>query len=248
MVFAVIGALAVALPALGLMEVADRAGPIDDELRPVTIAASATGTYHAEEDSAVLDACLMPPCTASTAVSLRMVGIPLLEYTARLVGATTEDLGALAVVGDAVVLEWQEDADHTDKRRLELVLAGRPVASWNVGPSEEPRSLSGPVALSWDARAVPAHLAEIGMVSVSTVATAQLLDAPPASWVLQATLEGEDAVSMGLLDGGAAGAVLDARVERVGLEHHDALRIDLLPEGSDGPGFPVLRLSFDAVK
>ena len=237
---AVVGASAIALAVLGLVVGEQRAGPLDVEMRPVVVEATAAGTYLARPDSTVLGLCPEPPCDPHTSIDLRVRGLPPAPYEARLEGPTTVPLGPLSADGGEMVLRWSEGRDHTDKDRLVLSLAGRAVASIPVGGGGT-TDLGGPLAVSWGAAPARVHLNEIGGVTTSTVATARLAEAAPEGWAFHARLEGTAGpIDLGPLDAGdGVGAVLDARIERVRLEDQDRVVVLLAPVDGRG-GFPVL--------
>lgn len=234
---ALIGAIALALPALGLVEVAGRAGPIDTVMEPVVVAGQGEGAFTTRGDSSVAGVCLMPPCDAMTSIDLRIDGLPMVPYTARLVGAASVDLGHLQNRGSTLILDWEDDADHSDKDRLELLLADRPIHAWSLTGTEV--DLDGPLRAVWPVASVAVHLSEIGMVAISTVATATLSEPPPTGWRYHAALEGTDGrIDLGALEGD--GTVLDGRVERVPLEEQERIVVLLVPEGGAWDGFPAL--------
>lgn len=238
----IVGAAAILLSIAALVEHEQRAGPIDTTLEPVALDIHTVGTYHARPaNEPVAGLCPTPPCEPHTDIDLRFEGLPPAAYTARLDGSSSQGLGPLKAQGDAQFLQWTERSDHTDKDRLVIVLAGRDIASFAVGPRAEPRPIDQTVAGSWDATPVEVHFGEIGGITISTVAKARLADAPPDGWAFYARLEGPGGtVEMGPLERGENGAVLDARVERVALEDQERMVVDLRPVGAAQAGFPVL--------
>ena len=238
---AVVAAIALALPIVGLFEVAGRAGPIDTMLQPETMEAAAVGFFMTRGDTSVLGVCPNPPCAAGTTIDLRIRGLPEVPYAARLVGQSTVHLGPLAWNDDEARLLWTDDEEHADKDRLELLLAGRAIASWSLRGSNV--DLGGLFAASWGAAKTPVHLAEIGMITISTIAEAILAESPPDGWVFRAILEGSSGrIDIGELSGD--GTILDARVVRIPLEDQQRIVIVIIPAGDVvGPGFPVLAAS-----
>lgn len=220
----------------GLVEIEDRAGPIDTVLQPAAHDAHVEGTYEARSDSSVAGVCPAPPCDPFTAIDVRLDGLPPAPYTALLEGADRVALGPLVPDGDGHVLQWSADEDHTDKRRVLVRLAERTVAQFPVAPSDEPAPVATDLGVQWARTTAPVHLGEIGGVTISTVAKATLSEAPPAGWTFQARLEGDGGrVDLGPL-GGEAGAVLDARVERVALEDQTRLVVTLHPDSAGAAG------------
>src|SRR5688572_12604823 len=180
---AVVGAAAILLSALGLAVVAARDGPLQVALEASAVEVQAEGTYQARAASSpALGLCPAPPCTAATAVDLRLRGLPDVTpaaYVARLEGDASQDLGALRRDGKDHVLQWAAEEDHTDKDRIVVSLAGRPIASIPVQASDAPAPVDATVPASWGASPAEARLAEIGAVTVSTVARARLDEVPP---------------------------------------------------------------------
>lgn len=240
-VVAITGATVILACVLALVEFDHRAGPYDLALGAAEVEVQANGTYHATPESTTAGLCLVPPCTASTTIELRLSGLPAAPYEARLEGSSTVHLGQLQQDGEDHLLRWSEAEDHTDKQRLVLVLAGRPIAPVMVGPTPEPMSLDGTVLASWLAPMGEVHLNEIGGFEISTVVKAELDHAPPDGWSYVAWLEGADGrIDLGPLAMGPPGSVLDARVENVPLERQDTVVIGLLSDGG-GAAFPFLQ-------
>lgn len=241
-----IAAAVVLSAAYGLVVTEQRAGPVDTALERVTVATAVAGTYQARADSSIAGVCPVPPCEPRTAVDARFSGLPQVPYEAWLDGPDRIPLGPLVPDGTEWVLQWSEAEDHTDKDRIVLTAGGRDVAEVPVRPSDGPAPLDARFDASWGAQATQVYLAEIGGVTVSTIATAELADAAPEGWRLHAFFEGTAGrIDLGVLDAVPGGSVLDARVERVGIEDQDRLVIALAPDGTvlegNGPaGFPVL--------
>ncbi|HJQ93766.1 MAG TPA: hypothetical protein VJ874_05725 [Candidatus Thermoplasmatota archaeon] len=236
----IVGAAAIATAAFGLSLDGMRAGPFEVPLLPAVVAAEASGTYHARGESTLPGGvCPLPPCGPSTAIDLRLRGLPGAPYEVRLEGpGASEPLGPLAKEGADLVLRWSEPSDHTDKQELVVTLAGRDVARLPVRASATPIDLAGRVEASWEARPDRARVSEIGGVTLSTIATARLEEPPPAGWEFRARFESATGtVELGALED----ATMDARVERLRLEDQDRLVIVLVPmDAADGAGFPVL--------
>lgn len=232
-----VAAAVVLVAAYGLVVTEERAGPVEVDLEPVTVAATASGTYQARPDTATAGLCLQEPCAPRTAVDLRFAGLPDAAYRATLEGDGRVALPAPTRQGDVLVLRWTEEADHTGKERIVLSVAGRPVAAVPVEPSDDEAPVDAALQGSWGAQPARARLNEIGGVTVSTVATARLEEQPPDGWRFHAFLEGRDGrVPLGPLEGG----VLDARVERVGIEDQSRLVVEVAPDDAPERGFPVL--------
>lgn len=236
-----VAATVVALAAYGLLVTHDRAGPIDATLGAVSLDVAVSGTYQARGDGTVAGVCVLPACEAVTAIDLRFSGLPAAPYKARLDGPGSVSLEELVRDGEDHVLRWSRPEDHTDKMRIVLVLAGRDVATLAVQPSDGPAAVDTTLPSSWRAMPTSVHLNEIGGVTVSTVASARVPEAPPAGWEFHAYFEGRDGtVLLGPLEATPEGAVLDGRVERVGIEDQDRLVVALRPADTDGAlGFPV---------
>lgn len=244
----VVGALAIAASAFGLALDGFRAGPFDVPLEPVTRAAQVEGTYLSRSASTgPLGLCIEPPCGARTDIDARFHGLPPVPYDLRLQGpgaGGSEPLGTFDPDGEGtLVVRWSQDRDHGDKDRLVLAVAGRDMGSVPVRGGPDPMPLSGEVALSWGARPAMLHVNEIGGVTISTIATARLGEAAPAGWEFRARLEGPGHVAdFGALETDGDAAVLDGRIERVGLEDYSVGMVFVAPIGADAvAGFPILR-------
>jgi hypothetical protein len=239
-----VGAVVLAAAAFGLSLDAFRAGPFDRPLEPAVLTADAAGTYSSRAAAArPFGLCLEPPCEARTALDLLLRGLPDVPYDVRLQGpGGSEPIGTFRPDGGVLAVRWEQPRDHGDKDRLVLAVAGRDVATLAVRAGAEPLDLSGPVAASWGARAAMLHVNEIGGVTMSSIATARLDEAPPPGWEFRARFEGPSGqVGLGALDAGADGAVLDGRAERLRLEDHERLIVVVAPSGAGADeGFPVL--------
>ena len=240
---AVVGAVAILLSAAGLAADAVRPGPLTVGLQAAVVPVEASGSYLAEGPATgPLGACVLPPCLAQTRVVLQLVGLPPVPYTMRLEGPASEkDLGPLVADGGALVLDYEAAEDHTDKTSVVLLLAGRPLHAWPVGPGE--RSLTSDVAASLALPGVDLHLDEIGAVVVSTVAKASLAD--PGLGPLEARLEdGSRHVTLGAFDGGPATATLDARRERVRLDDYQTVAVVVRLGDHPAATFPLWRAAY----
>lgn len=244
----IVGALAIALAAAGLVASTVRPGPYDLGLERVAVDGTADGTYHAVAGSqSPLCAVDPAPCAASTRVDLRLAGLPDVPYTARLEGPDgVQDLGPLRRDPDGTqALSWSRAEDHSGKRALVIAVAGLPVRTWAVGPSAAPQSLDGPFTAALALPGFDARVAQIGAVEVSAVATARAPFLAPDGWELVAALTGGGGTDLGPFAPDGAESVLDARVERVRLGDHDGLRVLLRPVSGPGTGaFPVSEAPF----
>lgn len=238
-----VGAVVLVAAAFGLSLDAFRAGPYDRPLEPVTVAATAEGTYHSRADTTgPLGTCVQPPCDARTTLDLTVRGVPDVPYDVRLQGpGGSETLGTFRPADGTLTVRWDQPRAHGDKDRIVFAVAGRDVAALAVGTAPTV-GLSGPLLASWGASPGEVHVNEIGGVVISGVATTRLHEQPPAGWEFRALFEGPGGkAGMGALDADGDGAVLDGRVERLRLEDHERVVILVVPEGaSDGEGFPVL--------
>ena len=238
-VVAILGALVIGGSVVALVEFDHRAGPLDPALEPVVLQVPVTGTYLARA-AQLLGVCLEPPCGAQTTIEVRFEGLPPLDYSARLEGATAQSLGSLQRDGDAHVLRWGRSADHTDKERIVVFLADRAIATVPVTAQATPQRLDSVLTVGWGAAPATMRANEIGGFVISTVATATLDDAPPHGWVYRAWFESSAGrTDLGLLEPQDGRWVLDARVERVALEEQHGLVIEMIPPGGH-VGFPVL--------
>jgi hypothetical protein len=239
-----VGAVVLAAAAFGLSLDAFRAGPFDRPLDPVVLTADAVGTYSSRGASeGPLGLCVDPPCAASTTVDLVLQGMPDVPYDVRLQGpGGSESIGTLRPDAGIVVVRWDQPRDHGDKDRLVLAVAGRDVATLPVRASAEPLDLAGPVAVSWGAHQDVVHVNEIGGVTMSSIATTRLDEAPPSGWEFRARFEGPSGqVDLGALEAGPDGAVLDGRAERLRLEDHERVVVLVAPSGAGADeGFPIL--------
>lgn len=244
----IVGALAIALAATGLVASTVRPGPYELELERATVEATADGAYHAvAATQSPLCAVDPAPCAASTRIDLRLAGLPDVPYTARLEGPDgVQDLGPLRRDPDGTqVLSWSRAEDHSGKRALVLVVAGLPVRTWAVGPSAAPQSLDGPFTAALALPGFDARVAQIGAVEVSAVATARAPYLAPDGWELVAALTGDPFADLGPFAPDGDASVLDARVERVRLGDHDGLRVQLRPVSGPTTGaFPVAAADF----
>lgn len=232
---AVAGAIALALPIAGLAEIAGRDGPHDVGFEPIAHGVQTSGSYAAAP-APTGPQCLLQPCVAMAEVGLRVAGLPNGTYSLWLVGSGNVHIGDADGPHE---WSWSEAEDHTDKTALEVRFAGQPVLSLPVGPGE--RSLAGSHAARWGDASGTVHLAEIGMVSISTIADGRLDLTAPDGWALEAFLDGPGGrVALDPLEADGAGSALDARVERVALEDHDRLVVELVGAGR----FPVAEATF----
>lgn len=225
-----LAAAVVAASAYGLLAIDSRAGPLDLQLQPVAANVEVTGTSEARPDTRVAGLCLEPPCDPLTALDLRMEGLPEGPYQVRLQGDGELAIGPLVATGGAHVLRWSEAADHRDKGLLVLSLGGHDLAALELPQGEGPREVAAVLSLDWGPGAT-ARLQEIGGFTVSTLVELRLDEATPG-WERHAYLEGgAGRVDLGRLHDGR----LDARLERVGIEHQDRLVVAWVVEGHEVP-------------
>lgn len=242
---AVVGAVAIALSATGLLLDAVRPGPLDVELTPANVMVDASGSYLATgANTGPLGICAMEPCTPRTRIALELVGLYPGTYEARLEGpGSTVPLGAFAARSSpgssAQVLAFDRAEDHTDKTRLVLLHAGYPLYAWEVRAGE--LSLTGSILTSFGFEPIRVHLDEIGAVSVSTTAKSTLSLPPPPGAAFVVYLEsGTSSVAMGTFEPMDGVLVLDGRVERLRLGDQERVTVYLAGAGTGGgPGVPV---------
>lgn len=238
---AVVGAVAIALSAAGLISDAVRPGPLDVELTPAHVMVEASGSYLATAaNTGPLGICAMEPCTPRTRIVLQLAGLYPGTYEARLEGPNSAlALGAFAPSLSAQVLTFDRAEDHTDKTRLVLMHAGYPLHAWAVRAGE--LSLTGSILASFDFEPIRVHLDEIGAVSVSTTAKSTLTLPPPAGAAFVVHLEsGTSSVTMGTFEPMDGVLVLDGRVERLRLGDQERVTVYLAGAGTGGgPGVPV---------
>ena len=246
----IVGALVLALAAAGLAVGWLREGPRDVEAMPAFVAADVSGTLgRRPAGTTVGGLCPVPPCEPRTSVELVLAGLPALPYVARLEGASSAvDLGPLLELDGAHGVDWEAAEDHGDKDTFVLAVAGRDVARhpvvWPQGTGT--LRVGWELVVGWGAAPAHVHLNEVGAVTVSTVALAELDEAPPAGLEFRAALrDGPGLVDLGTFETQGGRSVLDGRVERVRLADHDRVVVVLVVEGrATGEGLPVLEGAF----
>lgn len=247
------GAMVLMLVVVGLAVVAERGSPRTYELAPEGVPVVSRGSFSvATEGTEVEGVCLPPgPCASRVQVAWRLTGLPDAPdgtgYEAVLAAPEPEPLGRFVRRGAEHVLEAERDRDGSGVVAIRLVLADGSPAGLVL--HEVP--LDGPTDLGGSFQAAPqgsgwVRLEQIGAVSVSLLADAEVRPAPPAgvlrAWLQDGTGDGARFVHLGDFASGGGAAVLGVREERVVRAEQDRFLVTLEsgPPGDRPSGFPLL--------